>query len=110
MAKFIRQGDLLFVPLEKSPEWPQLKNRKPEPEGIIARGEATGHHHRVATVEDAEVFDLGFDNLYVRVGPEGVSILHEEHKAVTLAPDTLYQVHRAREYDYLRDATRRVRD
>ncbi len=110
MVTFIRQGDLLFVPVEKSPAWLGLENRKPEPGGIIARGEATGHHHQLASVEDAEVFDLGFDNLFVRVGPEGVSIVHEEHRPVTLAPNTLYQVHHAREYDYLRDATHRVRD
>ncbi len=108
--KFTRQGDLLFVPLENPPAWLELEGRKAEPEGIIARGEATGHHHRLATVEAAEVFDLGFDNVYVRVGPEGVSIIHEEHKPVNLAPNTLYQVHRAREYDYLREAPRFLKD
>ena len=107
----IRQGDLLFIPLEKSPEWLGLENRKPEPEGIIARGEATGHHHRVAPLEDAEVFDLGWNNnLFVRVGPNGVSIVHKEHKPVTLEANTVYEVHRAREFDYLREATRHVRD
>jgi hypothetical protein len=71
--------------MEKSLEWLALENCKPEPGGIIARGEATGHHHRLATLEVTEVFDLGWDNnLFVRVGPNDVSIAHEEHKPVTL--------------------------
>jgi len=109
-SKMIRQGDLLFVPLEKPPDWLRLEGRKPEPGGIIARGEASGHHHRVATIEDAEVFDLGFDNVFVRVGWNGVSIIHEEHGPVTLAPNTLYHVHRAREFDYLANLARTVAD
>ena len=109
-AKMIRQGDLLFVPLEEPPDWLRLEGRKPEPGGIIARGEARGHHHRVATVEDAEVFDVGLNNMFVRVGPNGVSIVHEEHEPVTLAPNTLYRVHRAREFDYLEGLARIVAD
>lgn len=48
--------------------------------------------------------------MYVQVGPNGVSILHEEHKPVTLEPNTTYKVHRAREYDYLAAVARTVRD
>jgi hypothetical protein len=109
-AKVIRQGDLLFVPLEKPPAWARLECRKPEPGGVIAHGEASGHHHRVAMVEDAEVFDLGFENVFVRVGPNGVSIIHEEHGPVKLAPNTVYRVHRAREFDYLANLARTVAD
>jgi hypothetical protein len=107
MKRMIRQGDLLFVPTQDPlPAWAENHVVK---DGIIARGEATGHHHRVAVLEDAEVFDCGY-SMFVKVGPNGVSIVHEEHGPVTFAPNTLYKVHRAREYDYLRDATRRVRD
>lgn len=105
----IRQGDLLFVPVEEIPEQAKQKEN-----GVIAEGEATGHHHRVASIEDAEVLVQehwrGGAQVYVRVGPNGVSIVHEEHGPVALAPSTTYKVNRAREFDYLADAARIVRD
>lgn len=108
--KTIRQGDLLFVPIEADKLPTDLKLRK---SGIIAEGEATGHHHRVAELVDAEVFtsqDWRGEERYVRVGPNGVSIVHEEHGPVQLPPNSLYHVKIAREYDYLSELTRRVVD
>ena len=110
--KTIRQGDLLFVPAAELPEeekHPLIAERKPKPDGVIAKGEATGHHHRIAVLADAEVFET-WNGTYVRVGPNGVSIQHEEHKPVTLEPNTIYRVHRAREHDYLTEVARVVRD
>ena len=46
----------------------------------------------------------------VKVGPNGVTVVHEEHGAVMLSPNTTYEVHQAREYDYLAEATRFVAD
>ena len=46
---------------------------------------------------------------FIRVGPNATSILHEEHKPVTLAPG-VYEVKRAREFDYLTDLVRTVAD
>lgn len=104
--QLIRQGDIMFVPVAATPE-----NRKKRESGIIMQGEVTGHHHRLADLEAAEVFESGWRNdLFVMVGANGVSIVHEEHRAVTLAPNTTYQVSRAREFDYLTDANRMVAD
>jgi hypothetical protein len=36
---------------------------------------------------------------YVVVGPLGVGVIHEEHNRVTLDPETVYDVHIAREFD-----------
>lgn len=104
----IRQGDLLFIPYCGKENF--NRNAEAIKNGVIAEGEATGHHHRVAVLEDAEVFNLWNGNKIVKVGPNGVSIAHEEHKTVNLAPNTTYAVHRAREFDYLAEATRYVAD
>ena len=109
-VRTIRQGDLLFIPqhevAEHVLEYAKTAARK---NGVIAEGEATGHHHRVATLEDAQVFQA-YNDVYVRVGPNGVSIVHEEHGPVKLAPETIYKVNRAREFDYLAANTRFVAD
>jgi len=105
--RIIRQGDILLVPTEDPlPGWAKERIVR---DGVIARGEATGHHHRVAVVEDAEVFDCGH-SMFVRVGPAEVSIVHEEHRPVQLEPSVTYRVHKAREYDYLLHVVRPVRD
>ena len=108
--KTIRQGDLLFIPQQETAQhvldFAVAGKRK---NGVIAEGEATGHHHRVATIEDATVFQA-YNDVYVKVGPNGVSIVHEEHGPVKLAPETTYKVNRAREYDYLAANTRFVAD
>lgn len=110
MIKTIRQGDLLFIPQQETPQhvldFAIAGKRK---NGVIAEGEATGHHHRVATLEDATVFQA-YNDVYVKVGPNGVSIVHEEHGPVKLAPATIYKVNRAREFDYLAANTRFVAD
>lgn len=105
--KTIRQGDVFFIPVEKADKIDAESFRK---DGIIQEGEATGHHHKLAVLEDAEVFRPNYGNAMVSVGPNGVSIIHEEHGPVTLEPNTTYKVHIAREFDYLADMTRSVRD
>lgn len=110
MIKTIRQGDLLFIPQQETPQHVlDFAIAGERNNGVIAEGEATGHHHRVATLEDATVFQA-YNDVYVKVGPNGVSILHEEHGPVKLAPETIYKVNRAREFDYLAANTRFVAD
>lgn len=108
--KLIRQGDLVFLPQEVSGYLlERLQEQEPEKRGVIAEGEATGHHHRLAVLEDAQVFHLGSNESYLRVGPNGVSIVHEEHGPVRLAPGD-YKVNRAREFDYLESVARPIAD
>jgi|SRR5690348_1155482 len=107
----IRQGDLLFIPIHSDELPVDIKKRD---SGILAEGEATGHAHKLASLDDAEVFEAtgwsGSEQVFLRVGSKGVSIVHEEHRTVTLDPATTYKVHRAREYDYLSNLSRAVRD
>jgi hypothetical protein len=108
--KTIRQGDLLFIPQQEVSEHVlgHVKDGTRK-DGVIAKGEATGHHHRLATLEDAQVFQA-YNDVYVKVGPNGVSIVHEEHVSVKLAPEMIYKVNRAREFDYLAANARYVAD
>lgn len=104
----IRQGDILFIPTtETAPE-----NAIKVDSGIVAAGEATGHHHRIAA-NDMPVANLLKTNwqgdLMLVVSERNVNVIHEEHKPVTLSPGN-YLIHRAREYDYLSNLVRNVRD
>jgi hypothetical protein len=62
----------------------------------LAFGEVTGHHHSLMAdpgvcLEDvAEMFevrdDSGIITHYIRITGEGVSLVHQEHKAHVVAP------------------------
>lgn len=86
----IRQGDLLFVHCERVPT-----DAKRIPDGIIARGQATTHTHRLVG-EGAELLADG-PNMFIRA-ERPATIAHEEHGAVDL-PAGNYQITRQREYE-----------
>ena len=110
---YIRQGDLLFVPVTEIPYYETKQT--PLDTRVLAQGEATGHHHQIAEadVAGAEVYNIGYSSRepnYLKVTAEGgISIVHEEHGTVTL-PQGMYSIHRAREHDYLSGLSRQVRD
>ena len=81
-----RQGDVYFVPVKI----PAGAAHRKDHDGILARGEATGHHHAVARVEEAEVYEID-NRTFLRVGPNGVSITHQEHSELLL-PQGDYEV------------------
>lgn len=101
--KLYRQGDLLFKKIRYIPR----EDRKKRENGHILEGETTGHIHRIAELDRAEVLEIGQD-LYLHVtGEGGVSIVHEDHAKVTLPPGN-YEITRQREYDPARN--RKVAD
>lgn len=100
--KLYRQGDVLFISCEESPKGQARKRVN----GHILEGEATGHTHRIAVLDAAEVLEIE-SGLYLSVGEEGVSIVHEEHAPLTL-PSGIYEVRRQREYSP--EEIRNVRD
>lgn len=112
---YIRQGDLLFVPVDEVPAYIDQKPLKPLGTRILAAGEATGHHHQIAEadVQGVEVYKLGWQGTepdYLRVTADGgISIVHEEHYTVHIPAGT-YKIHRAREFDYAASVSRQVRD
>jgi len=87
-----RQGDVLFKSVTIIPE-----GGKKRVSGHILEGEVTGHIHRVAELEAAEVLEVG-EGLFMSVTAEGgVSIVHEDHKTLNL-PAGNYEIVRQREY------------
>lgn len=92
MNKLFRQGDVLIRQIEAMP----ATNSKQRKSGILAEGEVTGHAHRIEDLAAAEVLEVG-EGLYLRVGEQGVRIVHEEHAPITLAPGN-YEIVRQKEY------------
>ena len=87
-----RQGDVLIRRIDGLPK----KNTVVRVNGVLAYGEVTGHSHRVDNLTRAEVLEIA-DRLYLRVGEEGVRIVHDEHSPLSL-PAGDYEVTTQREY------------
>lgn len=87
-----RQGDVLIRQIQSLPS----QKAQTRLNGILAYGEVTGHAHRVEDMAKAEVLEVG-NNLYLRVGEEGVRIVHDEHSPVYIPPGN-YEVEIQREY------------
>ena len=86
MSKAIRQGDILIIPTSQIP----ATAIEVEPENgrlIVARGEATGHHHSFPHRRGAVLFrdDASGGTLYVRATAP-VMLEHQEHHALTVLP------------------------
>lgn len=101
-----RQGDV-FQERMTNVTLAQLQNNGVpiEPEKgnhILAKGETTGHAHRIPTVTDsgAEVSFFTMDNMRFLHVPEGetATLTHEEHDAITFG-EGIWKVVQQREYD-----------
>jgi hypothetical protein len=86
-----RQGDLLFVPVDAVPVGAELVS-----DGVIARGEASGHAHRLQLGRGRALMLLA-GVAFIRARYRA-TIAHEEHGAITL-PAGNYQVVRQREFE-----------
>jgi len=97
---FWRQGDIFFVKLESELT---LEDAKPIKTGIIARGEQTGHMHRVSnpSLSDGALLTMLGPSMYLRSPETGAEIVHDEHGTLEL-PAGLYAVVNQQEFDGLR--------
>lgn len=77
-------------------------------ERVLARGEATGHAHRLLEDSDVEVYEHE-GTLFLRVGEGGATVTHEEHGPGVLEPGE-YRVGRQQEYDHFAEEARAVVD
>ena len=104
----IRQGDVLLVPVKALP-----KSLRPvEAEAgrvILARGEATGHHHSFALSERVALFreDGSGGGLFLSVSGAPAALEHQEHSTLAI-PVGKWEVRGQREYSP--EAIRRVAD
>lgn len=102
-TKHYRQGDVLLIVIAKQTI---VKPRQPENGRLIlARGEATGHHHSV----DAGMAMLGetATGLTVLEVHEATPFIHQEHGPIPLREGS-HEVRRQREYSP--EAIRNVAD
>jgi len=101
---FWRQGDIYFVQLdgETRAEGTPVKN------GVIAKGETTGHSHRLSpsSMSEGAMLSLIGGSMFLRA-PQGATIVHDEHGPISL-PAGIFAVVHQQEFDGL--AWRRVVD
>jgi hypothetical protein len=117
----IRQGDILIVPAIIPDDAVKVERKKGQ-DLIVAEGEATGHHHRIANQAVVE-FTRGKQR-YLRVPELGTTttdkklalLEHEEHDTLTIPPGD-HMIINQREYVPPKDSdprhaprTRRVFD
>ncbi|MCI0541734.1 MAG: hypothetical protein L0Z50_41585 [Verrucomicrobiales bacterium] len=86
-----RQGDVFLIAISSLPIAGRVERRP-----ILAEGEVTGHAHRLNDPASGQVFSIGSD-LYLEVRADSATIVHEEHRPVTL-PRGGYAVRIQREY------------
>lgn len=100
----IRQGDVLLKAGASLLPKKAKKVRAQKGRLILARGEATGHHHSV----DASACDLfSLDGKMVLVVHEPTTIQHQEHTAIEVQPGTYWVVGQR---EYSPQEIRRVQD
>lgn len=85
----IRQGDVILLPIQKV-------TGEMIPHLTLAKGEVTGHQHRI-TEGEAELFNQ-YGTLYLRVISETALLSHEEHHAIKI-PQGHWMVKIQREYE-----------
>lgn len=84
-----RQGDILLLPADAK----RINlGANPRRTDIVARGEATGHAHRI--VGDGWVAN----DTVVVVGPRGATLTHDEHAPIELR-EGVYAIRRQREFE-----------
>lgn len=76
----------------------------------LAIGEVAGHAHMLTRDSDVEYYEDKNGVLWLRVGPGGASVTHEEHGLGVLSPGEIIEVGRAQEYDHFAEEARQVRD
>ena len=99
-----QQGDVLIESVEKIPRKAKLKKGR----CVLAEGEATGHAHVIKEKRGAKLFEGDTGELFLELSKE-VTVTHEEHGAVTVAPGK-YRIRKIREYDHFAEEAREVID
>lgn len=99
--QIIRHGDVLLAPINQLPRHAQAKTG-----AILARGEVTGHSHRILESHQVQMYSAGTDT-YLEIHSPRVTLIHEEHHALKLERG-FYKVWMQREYRP--DANRWVED
>ena len=97
-----RQGDVSILAINELPK----KAKRVQGEPVLARGEVTGHAHRMVEGK-VRLYQLA-GLLYLRVLSEFAKLYQEEHGDINLARGD-YQVNQQREYDWFATEGRSIR-
>jgi hypothetical protein len=97
---FWRQGDIYFVKLDEETDPTKGTTVK---NGVIAKGETTGHAHRLSqsSMAAGALLYLVGRSMFLRTPEAGATIVHDEHGPIAL-PAGSYAVVPQREFDGLR--------
>ncbi|MBW2968541.1 hypothetical protein KY314_00275 [Candidatus Woesearchaeota archaeon] len=110
MNKPIQQGDILFVPISKTPD--KTKSVQPQQgKYILAEGEATGHSHAIKVLDKPHQMVKVLRNakgLYLKV-KSPVDVEHEEHGTQTI-PIGDWEVKQINEWNYDEQQAQKIRD
>jgi hypothetical protein len=86
-----RHGDVLIARVSSLPSHASKRGGT-----ILARGEITGHSHRVQEIGAAQLYDFNLET-FLEVKASIATLVHEEHKPIEL-PQGIYRVWMQREY------------
>jgi hypothetical protein len=103
-----RQGDVYLVKADGDIPPAAQPITRDRGRVVLAYGEVTGHAHVIVSPE-VELFATTAEaaDRWLRVGPNGATLTHDEHAAIALEPG-VYRVRIQREYSP--EAIRRVAD
>jgi hypothetical protein len=88
--KQCRQGDILIEHVDELPA--DAKPQPRVPRLVVARGEATGHHHvLLPKTKDMDWWQNAAGDIYVRSTEVG-RLVHEEHRAIEILTDAPFIV------------------
>ena len=105
--KYYRHGDLSFHPLEALPV--SLEKIPARKDFVLARGEATGHAHRLVFEDgDVDIF-MDVEGNYILNVIREAQLTHQEHKTITLSQG-IYMQKSEQEYDVFEEQRRMVMD
>lgn len=99
-----RHGDVLLLPVEDPWLEADIETEGTERRSfILARGEVTGHHHKLAVDSGAPPLRVYTDKdnggtAYVQVQDKEATLTHQEHNTLKVRPG-FYRVVNQREFD-----------
>jgi hypothetical protein len=86
-----RHGDVLIARVQSLPSHANKRSGT-----ILARGEITGHSHRVQEIGAAQLYEFNLET-FLEIKASIATLVHEEHKPIEL-PQGIYRVWMQREY------------
>ena len=93
-------GECMIAEIDALPEG--LRQRDDKDSIMIAESETVGNEHRIKVKEGVEFFEDVHGILYMRnTVPTEVYCLHEARHDTIELPEGLWQIDKAKEYDYL---------